>query len=63
MTNLTAVSAKTDHSKVQIMKKLIQQFIKSTNAFDDEAALALFAPDAVMDDISVGEKFRNTDGV
>jgi hypothetical protein len=45
------------------VKKLIQQFIKSTNAFDVEAALALFAPDAVIDDISVGEKFTNTAGV
>ena len=45
------------------MKKLIQQFVDATNAFDVEAALALFAPDAVIDDESVGEKFVNTAGV
>jgi hypothetical protein len=45
------------------MKKLIQQLISATNAFDVESALALFAPDAVIDDVSVGEKFTNTAGV
>src|SRR5688572_30157437 len=45
------------------MKKVIQQFIKSTNAFDVEAALALFAPDAVIDDVSVGKKFTKAAGV
>ncbi len=45
------------------MKKLIQQFVAATNAFDVEAALALFASDAVIDDESLGEKFANTAGV
>jgi ketosteroid isomerase-like protein len=45
------------------MKKIIQQFIKTTNAFDVEAALVLFADDAVIDDVSVGEKFKNKAGV
>ena len=45
------------------MKKIIKQFIDATNAFDIEAALALFAYDAVIDDVSVGEKFENTTGV
>ena len=45
------------------MKKIIRQFIKATNAFDVEAALKLFAPDAVIDDVSVGETFTNTPGV
>ena len=45
------------------MKKIITQFINATNAFDVEAALALFADDAVIDDVSVGEKFKNTTGV
>ncbi|HMH34666.1 MAG TPA: nuclear transport factor 2 family protein [Puia sp.] len=45
------------------MKKIIKQFIHATNAFDVEAALALFADDAVIDDVSVGEKFKNTSGV
>ena len=37
--------------------------ITATNAFDVEAALALFAPDTVIDDVSVGEKVPNTAGV
>lgn len=45
------------------MQDLIDRFIAATNAFDVEAALALFAPDAVIDDVSVGEKFEGTAGV
>jgi len=45
------------------IKKIIQQFISATNAFDVKAAFALFAKDAVIDDVSVGEKFKNTAGV
>jgi ketosteroid isomerase-like protein len=45
------------------IKKIIQQLIKATNAFDVKAALTLFAADAVIDDVSVGEKFKNTAGV
>ena len=45
------------------IKKIIKQFINATNAFDVEAALTLFADDAVIDDVSVGEKFKNTSGV
>ncbi|SHE57024.1 nuclear transport factor 2 family protein [Pedobacter caeni] len=45
------------------MKKIIQQFIIATNAFDVEAALRLFADDAVIDDVSVGERFKDTKGV
>jgi ketosteroid isomerase-like protein len=45
------------------MKKIIRQFINATNAFDVEAALKLFADDAVIDDVSVGEKFKNIKGV
>ena len=45
------------------MKKIIKQFIDATNAFDVEAALKLFATDAVIDDVSVGEKFKHTSGV
>lgn len=45
------------------MKKNIQQLIKATNAFDVDAALALFADDAVIDDVSVGEKFKSISGV
>lgn len=45
------------------MKTIIRKLIKATNAFDVEVALALFAPDAVIDDVSVGEKFSGTAGV
>ena len=45
------------------IKKIIRQFIKSTNEFDVKTALTLFANDAVIDDVSVGEKFKNTAGV
>ncbi|TBW41326.1 nuclear transport factor 2 family protein [Siculibacillus lacustris] len=39
------------------MTTLIQDFIQATNAFDVEAALALFAADAVIADASVGDAF------
>jgi|SRR5450432_910527 len=45
------------------IKEIVKQFINATNAFDVEAALTLFAEDAVIDDVSVGEKFKNTSGV
>ena len=45
------------------MEKIIRQFINATNAFDVEAALQLFADDAVIDDVSVGEKFKSIQGV
>jgi ketosteroid isomerase-like protein len=45
------------------IENIIQQFINATNEFDVKAALALFADDAVIDDVSVGEKFKNTAGV
>lgn len=43
--------------------KIINQFIKSSNAFDVETALKLFADNAVIDDVSVGDKFENSKGV
>jgi SnoaL-like domain len=45
------------------MEKLIKSLIKATNAFDVKTALALFAPNAVINDVSVGDKFSNTAGV
>lgn len=45
------------------IKKIIEQFINATNAFDVDVALALFADDAVIDDVSVGEKFKKTAGL
>ena len=45
------------------MKKLVDTFIHTVNAFDVEGALALFASDAVIDDVSVGDAFVGTEGV
>ena len=45
------------------MKALIKRLIAATNAYDMERALVLFAPDAVIDDVSVGGKFENQAGV
>jgi hypothetical protein len=45
------------------IRMVTKQFIKSANAFDVEAVLALFAANAVIDDISVGKKFKNTSGL
>lgn len=41
----------------------VDALIKATNAFDVEAALALFTPDAVIDDASVGDSFVGHAGV
>ena len=45
------------------MQKLVETFIQTSNAFDIEGALALFAADAVIDDVSVGDAFTGKDGV
>ncbi|MBD9388931.1 nuclear transport factor 2 family protein [Agrobacterium sp. AGB01] len=45
------------------MEKLVQSFIAAANAFDVEGALSLFAADAVIDDVSVGDAFVGRDGV
>lgn len=45
------------------INKIIKQFIKYTNAFDVDAALTLFADNAIIDDVSVGEKFKNVNGI
>lgn len=45
------------------MQKLVETFIRAANAFDVAAALTLFATDAVIDDVSVGDAFVGTDGV
>jgi ketosteroid isomerase-like protein len=45
------------------INKVIKQFIKSANAFDVTATLALFAHNAVIDDVSVGEKFKHAAGI
>ena len=45
------------------MEKIIDKLIASTNLFDVKAALALFSSKAVIDDVSVGKKFKGTTGV
>lgn len=45
------------------IEKTIRKLIDATNTFDVQAALTLFATDAVIEDVSVGEKFKNTAGI
>lgn len=42
---------------------LVATLLAATNAFDAETAVALFAPDAVIDDPSTGERFDGQSGV
>lgn len=45
------------------MDKIVDTFIKTTNAFDVEGTLALFGSKAVIEDASVGEAFAGIEGV
>lgn len=45
------------------MTTTMQNFVNAANAFDVDAVLALFAPDGLVEDSSVGETFRGRDGV
>jgi hypothetical protein len=45
------------------MQKLVESIIRTANAFDVEGALSRFAPDAIIDDVSVGDAFIGRDGV
>lgn len=45
------------------MQKLVGSFIATANAFDVEGALSLFAADAVINDVSVGDAFVGRDGI
>jgi ketosteroid isomerase-like protein len=45
------------------LEQIAHQFIAAANRFDTEAVLALFAADAVIEDISVGEKFEGMSGI
>lgn len=42
---------------------MVGVLLAATNAFDTDAAVALFAPDAVIDDPSTGERFNGQKGV
>lgn len=44
------------------MRQLVEDFIRKANAFDVQAAVSLFALDAVIDDVSVGDAFLGHDG-
>ena len=45
------------------LENTIHKFIEAANAFDTKKVLDLFAADAVIDDVSVGEKFEHTAGI
>lgn len=45
------------------MHDLIKRLIEATNRFDVDTAVALFAPEAVINDASVGDSFVGTAGV
>ena len=45
------------------IEKNIGQFINAANKFDVKGALELFTADAVIEDVSVGEKFNKIAGV
>lgn len=45
------------------MRKRIESFVESTNTFDIQRTLSLFASDAVIDDVSVGNAFVGVDGI
>lgn len=45
------------------MQTLVESVIRCLNAFDVEAVLALFTPDAVIHDVSVGAEFVGADGI
>ncbi|ALM84475.1 nuclear transport factor 2 family protein [Bordetella sp. N] len=45
------------------MQKLVDTFIRALNVFDIEGALTLFASDAVIDDVSVGDAFVGIEGI
>lgn len=45
------------------MQKLVDTFIRTANAFDVGGALALFAPDSIIDDVSVGDAFVGIEGI
>ena len=45
------------------MQKLVEKFIQTANAFDIDGALSLFAPDAVVEDVSVGHAFVGRENI
>ena len=45
------------------MQKLVEDFIRTTNASDVDGAMSLFAANAVIDDVSVGYALVGIEGV
>lgn len=45
------------------LQQIAQQFIAAANRFDTHAVLDLFSANAVIEDVSVGEKFEGTSGI
>jgi len=45
------------------MQKLVEDFIRTSNASDVDGAMSLFATDAVIDDVSVGDALVGIKGV
>jgi ketosteroid isomerase-like protein len=45
------------------LEQIAQQFIAAANRFDTPAVLNLFAEHAVIDDVSVGDKFKHKEGI
>lgn len=45
------------------LEQIAQQFIAAANRFDTQAILDLFTTHAVIDDVSVGDKFEHTEGI
>lgn len=45
------------------MEKFVDTLLDTLNAGDVDSALSLFAPGAVIDDVSVGDAFVGTDGI
>lgn len=50
-------------AKPPLLQETVERFIATANAFDVDAALALFAPDAVIDDPSTGHRFVGHAGI
>ncbi|HBP31362.1 MAG: nuclear transport factor 2 family protein [Advenella sp.] len=44
-------------------RAVVNKLIAATNAFNVDAALALFSPEAVIHDVSVGEQFTGHAGI
>lgn len=45
------------------MQTLVENLIQRANAFDIDGAVALFAANAVIDDVSVGDAFVGHEGI